>query len=73
MSNTEITHEPMRELTPEEQAQLEAEAAKNREKALAPYKEACEQRKNSAAIIAEHDNLLAEVLFEITMNAIGEV
>ena len=73
MSNTEITHEPMRELTPEEQARLEAEAAKNREKVLAPYKEACEQRKNSAAIIAEHDNLLAEVLFEITMNAIGEV
>lgn len=73
MSNTEITHEPMRELTPEEQAQLEAEVAKNREKALAPYKEACEQRRNSAAIIAEHDNLLADMLFEITMNAIGEV
>lgn len=35
---------------------------------LAPYKAAAEQRKESAEIIAEHDELLADMLFEITMN-----
>lgn len=35
---------------------------------LAPYKTAAEQRKESAEIIAEHDELLADMLFEITMN-----
>ena len=34
----------------------------------APYRAAKEQRQTSAAIIAEHDNLLADVLFELTMN-----
>lgn len=35
---------------------------------LAPYKAAAEQRKESAEIIAEHDELLADMLFETTMN-----
>lgn len=35
---------------------------------LAPYKAAANQRKESAEIIAEHDDLLADMLFEITMN-----
>lgn len=34
----------------------------------APYRAAKEQRQTSAAIIAEHDNLLADMLFELTMN-----
>lgn len=34
----------------------------------APYRAAREQRQTSAAIIAEHDNLLADMLFEMTMN-----
>ncbi|GEM_PF-3170539 len=35
---------------------------------LAPYKAASDQRKGSAEIIAEHDELLADMLFEMTMN-----
>lgn len=38
------------------------------EDATAPYRAAREQRQTSAAIIAEHDNLLADMLFEMTMN-----
>lgn len=39
---------------------------------LAPYKVASDQRKESAEIIAEHDELLADMLFEMTMNEIEE-
>lgn len=39
---------------------------------LAPYKAASDQRKESAEIIAEHDELLADMLFEMTMNEIEE-
>ena len=35
---------------------------------LAPYKAAAAQRQESAEIIAEHDELLADMLFEMTMN-----
>ena len=35
---------------------------------LAPYKAAAKMRNDSAEIIAEHDELLADMLFEITMN-----
>lgn len=35
---------------------------------LAPYKVAAKMRNDSAEIIAEHDELLADMLFEITMN-----
>ena len=38
---------------------------------LAPYKAAAEQRRESAEIIAEHDELLADMLFEMTMNEFG--
>lgn len=38
------------------------------EDACAPYREAKEQRQQNAAIIEEHDNLLADILFEVTMN-----
>lgn len=34
----------------------------------APYRAAKEQRQTIAAIIAEHDNMLADMLFELTMN-----
>ena len=33
---------------------------------------AAKQRKESAAIIAEHDELLADMLFEMTMNEMSE-
>lgn len=39
---------------------------------IAPYKAASDQRKESAEIIAEHDELLADMLFEMTMNEIKE-
>lgn len=39
---------------------------------IAPYKAASDQRKESAEIIAEHDELLADMLFEMTMNEIEE-
>ena len=39
---------------------------------LAPYKVASGQRKESAEIIAEHDELLADMLFEMTMNEIED-
>ena len=35
---------------------------------IAPFRAASRQRKQSAAIIAEHDDLLADILFEITIN-----
>lgn len=39
---------------------------------IAPYKAASDQRKESAEIVAEHDELLADMLFEMTMNEIEE-
>lgn len=39
---------------------------------IVPYKAASDQRKESAEIIAEHDELLADMLFEMTMNEIEE-
>lgn len=33
----------------------------------APFRAAKQQREDSASVIAEHDNLLADVLFELTM------
>lgn len=39
---------------------------------IAPYKAVSDQRKESAEIIAEHDELLADMLFEMTMNEIEE-
>lgn len=35
---------------------------------IAPYKAASNQRKESAEVIAEHDELLADMLYEMTMN-----
>ena len=42
------------------------------EKRLKPYKEAAAQRKESTAIIAEHDELIADMLYEIIINELGE-
>ena len=55
-------------LSEEEIAALEAERNAAKEADLAPAKEAAKMRKESADIIAEHDNMLAELLFEITVN-----
>lgn len=58
-------------MTDEEIAALEEERRQEEEAQLAPYKQAAEQRKQSAAIIAEHDELMAEVLFGLAMMKIG--
>ncbi len=56
---------PAPDYDPEEE---EERRRREHEAELAPYKAAAKQRKESAEIVAEHDNLLADMLFEITMN-----
>lgn len=58
--------------TEEEIAKWEEEREAAREAELAPYRAAARQRRESAEIIAEHDDLLADMLFELTMNEFGE-
>ncbi len=43
------------------------EIREREERELAPYRGAADQRKESAAIIAEHDDILAELMFNDTM------
>lgn len=63
---------PMPEPTPEQRAEEEAER-KAQEKAIyGPMRRAAEQRKQSAVITAEHDDLLADLLYELTMTQLGE-
>lgn len=50
---------------PEEWEKKRKEAA---ETELAGAKAAAAQRKESAAIVAEHDEMFADMLFEMTMN-----
>lgn len=50
-----------------ERKRREAEEAE-----LAGARAAAKHRKESAAIIAEHDELLADMLFEMTMNEMSE-
>lgn len=38
---------------------------------LAPYKEAADQRKQSAAIVAEHDELIVEAMYELAVMKMG--
>lgn len=59
-------------LTDEEIKALEEERKAAEEAKIAPYREAAQKRNTSAEIIAEHDDLLADILFEITMNDLGE-
>lgn len=61
-----------RPLTDEEIAAMEEERQKKHDEEIAPYIEAARQRQNSAQIVEEHDNLLADMLYEITMNQFGE-
>jgi len=59
-------------LTDEEIAEAEAQRKASEEARLEPYRAAARQRAESAQIIAEHDEALVEILFEITMNEFGE-
>ena len=73
MKEVENMSNPMpMEFTPEQLERDEAERAAHEEKTFAPYRKAREQREVSAEIVAEHDDMLAEMLFEITMNQFGE-
>lgn len=60
------------EITEEEIAAMEAEREAMYEAKLAPCREAAEKRNSSAEIIAEHDDMIAEMLYEVTMLAFGE-
>jgi hypothetical protein len=62
-----ILDEP--EFDPEE---WERKREEEREKLLSPAKAAAKQRRESAAVIAEHDQLLADMLFEMTMNELEQ-
>lgn len=53
------------DFNPEEWEKKRKEAA---EAELAGAKAAAAQRKESAAIVAEHDEMFADMLFEMTMN-----
>lgn len=64
--------EEIREPSPEEIQIWDEERKKNREAELAAAKAAAEMRKSTAKIIAEHDDILAEVLFELTLKDIEE-
>ncbi len=59
-------------LTDEEIAEMEAQRKAEEEARLEPYRAAARQRAENAQIIAEHDEALVEILFEITMNEFGE-
>ena len=59
-------------ITEEEIAAMEAEREAMYEAKLAPCREAAEKRNSSAEIIAEHDDMIAEMLYEVTMLAFGE-
>ena len=43
------------------------EIREREEREIGPYRAAAQQRKESAAIIAEHDDILAELMFNDTM------
>ena len=58
--------------TPEQIEQEEAERAARENEIYGPYREAAQRRNNSATSVAEHDDMIAEILYEVTMLAFGE-
>lgn len=60
------------EMTAEEIAALEAERKDAEEELLRPAKEAAKKRNETADIVAEHDDLMAEMLYEMSLNEVGE-
>ena len=67
MAPDEMNLMPEHDPTPEEIAEWERERREREEAELAPYREAARQRKETAEIAAEHDELISELLFESTM------
>lgn len=60
------------EMTAEEIAALEAERKAAEEELLKPAKEAAKKRNETADIVAEHDDLMAEMLYEMSLKEVGE-
>lgn len=56
--------------TPEDIERWERERAEREAAEIAPAQRVKEQRDQHTDIIAEHDDLLADILFEITVNEI---
>jgi hypothetical protein len=56
--------------TPEDIERWERERAEREAAEIAPAQRVKEQRNQNTDVIAEHDNLLADILFEITVNEI---
>ena len=50
--------------TPEQIEQEEAERAAHENEIYGPYREAAQKRNNSAEIVAEHDDMIAEMRAE---------
>lgn len=57
--------------TPEQIAEWEAEREARSEAELAPYKAFAARQKANTETIAEHDDLMAEMQYEMTISAIG--
>ena len=57
--------------TPEEIAQWEQERSDEQARITKPYEDVKKQREDNARVIAEHDELMAEMLYEITLNQMG--
>ena len=72
MDENEIMEPLMPEPTPEQLAEEEAAREAQDEATYGPMRRAAKQRRDSAAVIAEHDDLLADMLYEITMGQFGE-
>lgn len=60
------------EMTAEEIAALEAERKDAEEELLRPAKKAAKKRNETADIVAEHDDLMAEMLYEMSLKEVGE-
>lgn len=71
--NEVLTPDEMPEPAPDYDPEEEEERRRREHEAeLAPYKAAAKQRKDSAEIIAEHDELLSDLLFAETMRELEE-
>lgn len=60
------------EMTDDEIDRLEQQRKAEAAAKIAPCMAAREQRQESADIVAEHDSLISDILYEITMNEFGE-
>lgn len=59
-------------MTPEEIEEMERQAAEERERRLKPYTDAAKMRRQSAEIIAEHDDILAELMYNDTIRELED-